>query len=157
MRTLKQIAIFGLSLLATLVCAALAARRMMPRADDPSAGEIRLVSIFDGTDLRSTSSGFRGGTVWTIFGGTRLDLRRAEISDRAHLEMTTLFGGVELTVPDTWSVAIQGPTVAGAVDVSVPEPPDVGPLAPRFTVATRTLMGGVRIVARPVLKAADSL
>lgn len=140
---------------ATLV-GALLARSRLPVRDDPDDTDIALVSIFDGTSLRPVSRTFRGGSVVSMFGGTQLDLRRTVLdSDRGCLRVTTIFGGTDITVPDTWHVTVGGINFAAGVEKVLPSqlPPSNG--QPGFDIEAYTIFGGLRIVARPVLRAAD--
>jgi len=152
-RFVKLILKLWLAAMAGTAAVALIARQRLPRVDHPDADEIRLVSIFDGTDLRSTAADFRGGEIWTVFGGTRLDLRRTQMTGAAHLSITTVFGGTDVTVPDSWGVSVSGPTLAAGVETEVTEPEALD--APRLIITARTAFSGLRVTARPVIKAAE--
>jgi len=57
---------------------------------------------------RITNQNFEGGEVSAMFGGSKLDLRDARISQPpARIQTTTMFGGVEIYVPMDWDVDIQ--------------------------------------------------
>jgi hypothetical protein len=156
MRFLRKLFKLWLSYMALVAAGALVAKAKLPVIDDPESDELALVSIFDGTELRSTASAFRGGRIVTAFGGTDLDLRRATVAEHgAHVEILAVYGGVNVTVPDTWLVTATNATIAGGIDTSVPGPDELPEDAPRVTFSTRAIFSGVRIVARPVLKAAD--
>jgi hypothetical protein len=155
-RILKRLFTWWLAYMAAVITGALVARSRLPVRRSPDEDDVALVSIFEGTELRSIAPAFRGGSVVSAFGGTDLDLRRATASEHgAHLEVTTVYGGTSITVPDTWMVTVIGPTFAGGVDVRVADPAEVGPDAPRLTITARTFFGGTAVVARPVLKAAS--
>jgi hypothetical protein len=140
--------------LASLVSAVVTKSRL-PVVDDPTGERITLVSIFSGTALRPTTRSFRGGTIVSMFGGTSLDLRRADLpAEGAHLSITTAYGGTEITVPDTWSVAVDGTTLLGGVSVRRVEA-TIGS-APLLTIDARTVFGGLSVTGRPVLRAADT-
>jgi hypothetical protein len=139
---------------AALAVAALEARRRLPVVDDPAEPRLALVSIFDGTDLRPTSDRFSGGTIVSVFGGTKLDLRRTSLDDSgASLRITTLSGGANLTVPDEWHVEIDGVTVAGGVRMA-----GIDQLAggPTLQIEATTVFGGLRVTGRPVLRVTDA-
>lgn len=156
MRLLRKLLKLWFSYMALVAAGALVAKAKLPVIDDPEGDELALVSIFDGTELRSTASAFRGGRIVTAFGGTDLDLRRAAIAEHgAHVEIVAVYGGVNVTVPDTWLVTATNAAIAGGIDVSVPTPDELAEDAPRVTFSTRAIFSGVRIVARPVLKAAE--
>jgi hypothetical protein len=153
----KFLARLLLSLLAVVVSTALIAKRRLPVRDEPDEPDISLVSIFDGTSLRPSGHAFRGGSIYSIFGGTTLDLRRAEL-DRpgGHLEVTTIYGGTDITVPDSWMVTVTGPTIAAGSEISVTDPDTLAPDAPRFSITARTLFGALSVTARPVLRPAGA-
>ncbi|MEI3613996.1 LiaF transmembrane domain-containing protein [Pseudogracilibacillus sp. SO30301A] len=70
--------------------------------------------LFSGTELRSQSKDFRGGNVTAIFGEAEIDLREAEISDEgATLDITAVFGGVTIIVPENVHVKVTGNPIFG--------------------------------------------
>ncbi|MDH4116865.1 MAG: cell wall-active antibiotics response protein [Acidimicrobiia bacterium] len=153
----KVTALIAAAVSGSLAAAALIAKKTLPVVDDPAADEIALVSIFDGTALRPTSTRFRGGTVLSMFGGTVLDLRRAGLPPGgAQLTVTSLFGGTEIVVPDTWIVEVSGPAIFGGVSRSTPEPHLLPADNPRLTVRSRAAFGGTAVAARPVLRTAEA-
>ncbi len=83
-----------------------------------SEGRLDLTAVFGGVSRRVTASSFRGGQVTAIFGGAEIDLRGTTVDDRpATLEVTVLFGGVELEVPRGWRVDLDATVLfAGSED-----------------------------------------
>ncbi|HOB20181.1 MAG TPA: DUF5668 domain-containing protein [Candidatus Atribacteria bacterium] len=72
-------------------------------------------SIFSGLDTRINSDNFMGGSVTALFGGASIDLRDARLSPNGgRLDLTAVFGGVEVRVPEQWNVIISGTPVFGA-------------------------------------------
>ncbi|MEX1043345.1 MAG: hypothetical protein WD020_01780 [Acidimicrobiia bacterium] len=125
--------------------------------DDPTAPRFALVTVFDGTDFRPTTRELVSSTAITMFGGCRLDLRRARTSgaETVRLDLTTVMGGCDVTVPDTWRVTVSGLAVAGGHDVRVANPDELAADAPSLAIHARTLMGGLSVRARPVIQSAD--
>lgn len=153
---MKQIAWAAATTIAASAAAALVVRNRLPVRDDPSDEDIAVVSIFDGHSLRPTSQQFRGGSVVSMFGGTQLDLRRAELANgRAVLRVTTIFGGTEVTVPDGWSVRITGRAVFGGVR-QLDSGTSIDSEAPGLEIEAKTFFGGLQVMGRPVLRAADA-
>ncbi|WP_250447697.1 LiaI-LiaF-like domain-containing protein [Actinotalea sp. C106] len=96
-----------------------------------------------GTQRRSASQDFQGGSLSAVMGGIDLDLRHAGIGSRAELSIFTLWGGVEVKVPPTWRVVIGGlPVLAGWEDKTAP--PD-DPDAPVLTIHVTAIMGGLEV------------
>ncbi|MFO7549478.1 MAG: LiaF-related protein [Acidimicrobiia bacterium] len=158
MRVVRRLLVTGLFgwflVVAGSVLAALVARTRVREVSEPDAERVTIVSALRQGDVRNRSDAFAGGSVLTMFGRTRLDLRRAVLGDHgAHLEVTTLFGAAEISVPDTWFVTVMGPAVFGANHVAVTDPAEVGPGAPRLTISARTGFGGLEVISRAVLRA----
>lgn len=153
MGILKSILKFWLFILLGSMAAAIVAKRKLPVVDDPNGDEVKLVAIFDGADLRSNASAFRGGSAIAGFGGIVLDLRRAQASpDGAHLDLNSVFGGIEVVVPDTWHVSGHGIGVAGGFALARDkDDPTEG--QPRISVNARAIFGGVAVAKRPVMEA----
>lgn len=125
--------------------------------DDPTAARFALVTVFDGADFRPTTRSLTSSTAITMFGGSRIDLRRARTSgpETVRLDLTTVMGGCDVTVPDTWRVTVQGVAVAGGHEVRVSNPDELPADAPSLAINARTLMGGLRVQARPVIQSAE--
>jgi predicted membrane protein len=65
------------------------------------------VSIFSGSEKQITSKNFRGGKITSIFGGSEINLTRAELSSgKNQLEVFYMFGGSTIIVPPDWDVRI---------------------------------------------------
>jgi predicted membrane protein len=73
-------------------------------------------SVFGGAKKNIISKNFKGGDLVSIFGGTELDLTRADFTGVATLELTTIFGGTKLIVPSNWSIKSEVVTVFGGME-----------------------------------------
>ena len=63
------------------------------------------------------SQQFQGGDVVAVMGGGDIDLRAARMAtDTARIEVNLMMGGVNLFVPETWSVEFSGMPVMGSVE-----------------------------------------
>lgn len=106
------------SLLKTLFVAALgtalAAKFLLESNAEPETQEIDLVSIFQGQHLVSSADPFYGGRILTIFGGVRLDLRKAQPAPTGiRMDIGVLLGGVSIVVPEGWRVVFDGDVYLG--------------------------------------------
>ncbi len=61
-------------------------------------------SIFSGVNRTIVSKDFKGGKISCVFGGTNVDLTRADIQGEAILKFEIIFGGVKLIVPPHFTV-----------------------------------------------------
>jgi predicted membrane protein len=78
------------------------------------ADTIDEVSIFSGSEKQITSKNFRGGKITSIFGGSEINLSRAELSNgRNQIEVFYMFGGSTIIVPPDWDVRIDVIAVFG--------------------------------------------
>lgn len=78
---------------------------------------IDTTSIFGGTKKVVLSKNFRGGDMVNIFGGSEIDLTKADIAtgQTAELEVTAIFGGATLLVPANWAVKSDAVTIFGGI------------------------------------------
>jgi len=108
---------------------------------------LNIVAIFSGSRRVIDTPDFRGGEVVAIFGGVRLDLHRATITlDKAVLDVTAVFGGVEIRVPENWSVQTKGVGIFGGFDDKTIHPkPDPNVKTPELVITGSTVFGGLSV------------
>ena len=97
----------------------------IPEIDETNSAEeifdskddfVESTSIFGGAKKNMISKNFKGGDLINIFGGTELDLTRADFKGTAVIELTTIFGGTKLIVPSNWTVRSEVVTIFGGMD-----------------------------------------
>lgn len=110
----------------------------------PDSGEwISAIAIMAGFERSNNSPNFRGGDLTAVMGGCEIDLRSASLRKPASIDMFVMWGGIELRVPEDWTVELRGtPLLAGFVDKT--RPPAV-PTEKRLIIRGVALMGGVEI------------
>jgi cell wall-active antibiotic response 4TMS protein YvqF len=117
------------------------------RAPSVSSGDrLDEFAMFGGGDRNIRSQAFRGGSVTAILGGFDIDLRDAVMAgDAAAIEVFVMMGGVDLRVPEAWTVVIDvTPFMGGASYRRRGQTPGEGP--PKvLTVRGFVFMGGVEI------------
>ena len=135
---------------AGVMAAAAIVKQVWRSRGDAESDELALVAIFDGIDLVSRATSFRGGSMFAWFGGISVDLGAATLSsDGAHLELHTLYGGIAIKVPEGWSVRSSMRAVAGGVDARVSEPEAAD--APTLTLDGFAVFGGISVTAKPAV------
>lgn len=107
---------------------------------------LRSFSLFSGSEIKSRSHSLKGGTVTTIFGGAEIDLRDAVINEKEIIiELISLFGGVELRVPQDVKVDVRGiPIFGGWEDSTRPTTLD-NESAPTIIIKCVVIFGGAEI------------
>jgi predicted membrane protein len=126
----------------------------MPRLPATTAGSggpnvINEFAMFGGVERRINSTSFTGGTVTAMFGGVELDFRSAEIEgDEAIIIVEAIFGGIEVVVPERWTVVYEGQSIFGGYgDETRPPLPEVPGAAPkkRLVLRGRAVFGGISV------------
>src|SRR5262245_7186905 len=113
----------------------------------PGGDRLDEFAIFGGGDRMIRSQSFRGGNVTAIMGGFDIDLRDAQIDgDSARIEMFVMMGGVDLKVPDTWTVVLDVTPFMGGADYNPRDrrTPVEGPQKV-LTVSGFVFMGGIEV------------
>ena len=94
-------------------------------------------------ERRNRSADFRGGSATAFMGGVTLDLREADIVDgRAVIVVFAMMGGIEIRVPEEWTIEVGATSVFGGV-----EDKTRGPSVPtkRLVLKGTVIMGGIEI------------
>lgn len=111
--------------------------------------KVNATAMFGGVERRISTTNFTGGVVTATFGGIELDFRAADIEgEEAVLFVEAIFGGIELVVPERWTVIYEGQSIFGGYnDETRPPLPDVPGAAPRKRLVLRgqALFGGITV------------
>jgi hypothetical protein len=114
-----------------------------PRGDPRET--LNLVSILGGGNRASTANPFRGGELFSLLGGGRLDLRRAVIppGEIATIDIFSMMGGYELLVPEAWAIEDRTLPIMGGVGDETRTPTQLSP--PTLVLRGVLFMGGLGI------------
>lgn len=104
-------------------------------------------AVFSGGKRIIADQNFTSAKFDAVFGGFEIDLRRANMEgDSAVLDLNAVFGGIEVKVPESWSVVMKGAGVFGGyVDNTVHPDPRIYPNPKRLIVKGGAVFGGVEI------------
>ena len=80
--------------------------------------------IFGGREINMATPSLLGGRSTVVFGGSEIDLRQCSISSQGcTIEVTTLFGGNVIKVPNDWTVLNKVTTIFGGYsDLRIKDP-----------------------------------
>ena len=107
-------------------------------------GEPMNISVtFAGNAYNFRDENFYGAKIEAIFGGVCMDLRGANIKDGSVLDIHTLFGGVELKIPQNISLQVDSSCFLGGVSNKHPHCQDKD--AKRLTIKANCMVGGIEI------------
>jgi hypothetical protein len=87
----------------------------------PASGErsIDEVAVFSPLNKAYTTEHFKGGKIVMVFSGGEIDLTHATADgSEIHLEVSSVFSGVRITVPKDWKVVSTANVFLGNVDTT---------------------------------------
>jgi predicted membrane protein len=111
-------------------------------ADDNSV--LSAVAVLSGVARGNNSTAFRGGDLTAIMGGCEIDLRKAQINGEAVIDVFALWGGIEIRVPEDWTVIGQVTPFMGGFDDKT-RPSAHGASVHRLVVRGFITMAGVEV------------
>jgi len=124
-----------------------AAQALVLSTDSPAQGSA--LAIFGGTRRSGGWTVPRHLQVTAIFGGVELDLREARLpAGTVDVEVTAVFGGVQIMVPPNLAVEIHGSAILGGFDQMDRAPLAPDPNAPVLRIHGTAVMGGVSVETR---------
>jgi predicted membrane protein len=80
------------------------------------AEKLDAAAIFGGVKKNILSKNFIGGEAVSIFGGSEIDLSKADINGTVKIDITAILGGAKLIVPPNWTVRQEVAAIFGGVD-----------------------------------------
>jgi predicted membrane protein len=104
---------------------------------------VNAIAVLSGVNRGSNSTAFRGGELTAFMGGCEIDLRHAAINGEAVIDVFAMWGGIEIRVPENWTVIGRvTPLMGGFEDTT--RPPQ-GATAHKLVIRGVVLMGGVEV------------
>jgi predicted membrane protein len=120
-----------------------AIRGRQHRATGVSDETVDAIAVLSGVSRGSNSSAFRGGELTAFMGGCEIDLRRASINGEAVIDVFAMWGGIEIRVPENWTVIGRVTPLMGGFDDKTAPP--VGTALHKLIIRGVVLMGGVEV------------
>lgn len=81
--------------------------------------EDTIIATFSGQKVNKDNEEFKSADLEAIFGGVALDLRNANILEEAFIKTSSIFGGVEIYVPQNVNVKVKSTPIFGGVSNKV--------------------------------------
>ncbi len=98
-------------------------------------------TVFSGSDLRYDGEVFEGAELTAVFGGIECDLRNAIIENDCAIQVSAIFGGVDILVPSGVNVKVRSNSIFGGVSNKTAVYVD----APTIYISGTCIFGGVDI------------
>lgn len=118
-------------------------RQSRPTGDGAADSTVSAVAVLSGVNRRVNSPAFRGGELTAFMGGCVIDLRHASIDGEAVIDVFAMWGGIEIRVPEGWTVIGQVTPLLGGFEDGT-QPPAV-PGKQRLVIRGVVIMGGIEI------------
>jgi len=110
-----------------------------------SDGKINYKYIFSASEQVILDPVFRGGDIETVFGGLELDLRRTTLPEGdTFLYINAIFGGVEITVPESWEIELRSNAVFGCANDERPKNAEKD-RSRKLVIVAKCNFGGIEI------------
>ena len=109
----------------------------------PTDETINAIAILAGVNRGSNSASFRGGELTAFMGGCEIDLRNAAVNGEAVIDVFAMWGGIEIRVPENWSVIGRVTPVMGGFEDKTRAPQ--GASTHRLVIRGVVIMGGVEV------------
>lgn len=131
-------------LLFTVMGVNLIFQALNPTAKDASRiGSFRAMAIMGGSGRTIGSEQFLGGDVVAVMGGCDIDLRNAQFTGEAVIDLLAFWGGAEIKVPRGWRIETNVTVLLGALVNKTEQA--IAPNAPVLRIRGSVIMGGVEI------------
>jgi len=103
------------------------------------------LAIMGGVARRSSSQTFHGADLTAIMGGCEIDLRQASIEQGADaiIDVFAFWGGIDIKVPEDWTVATRAMPLMGGVEDKTRAPQ--APTGKRLIIRGIVVMGAVSV------------
>jgi len=112
-------------------------------ASRPGEGHKKASVTFGGEDIHYGDEDFLGGTYTATFGGLSINLVNVRITGDVTINVSTIFGGVEIILPQGVKVVTHVTPILGGSECKYPSSKD--PSAPTVIVNGTVTFGGVEI------------
>lgn len=99
--------------------------------------------LFGGQDIIYGQEDFTGASYSAVFGGLTINLRKVTIIGNVAINVTAIFGGIDLILPDDVQVTINVTPILGGSECKYPS--SSNPDAPRIIINGTASFGGIEI------------
>ena len=100
-------------------------------------------ATFSGQDLNFAGEQFNGAELTAVFGGVKCDIRNAIIDKDCAITATSIFGGIDILVPDNVNIKINSNSIFGGVSDKYHRPTIQGAIT--VYINATCVFGGVEI------------
>jgi predicted membrane protein len=105
------------------------------------------VYIFGGGERQINTKNFKGGKLFAMFGGYKIDFRHADMDgEQAVLDASAIFGGGEIIVPEHWLISMHGAGIFGGYEDKTRHfQPDASKPTKTLIIKGMAMFGGIEV------------
>lgn len=85
------------------------------KLNENKIGENEYCATFSGQDVKFDGEEFKGVDLTAVFGGVKCDLRKAIINTDTVINTSSIFGGIDIYVPENVKVKVKSSSIFGGV------------------------------------------
>lgn len=100
------------------------------------------MAVLGGGSRGNNSRSFQGGELTAVLGGWDVDLRQAAIDGEAVIDVFALCGGIEIRVPEDWTIVGRVTPVLGGFEDKTRAPQGA---THRLIIRGIAIMGGIEV------------
>lgn len=113
-------------------------------AENSSSGSYKTASVlFGGQDIVYGNEEFSGASLTAVFGGLSVNLRNVDLLDETTIQISAIFGGIDLFLPDNVRLITNVTPILGGTEIKYQSSKD--PLAKTIYINGLASFGGVSI------------
>jgi len=117
-----------------------------PKVESSNVDTVNSFAMLGGTSRNNCSSEFIGGDLVAFMGGCDIDLRNAQITGKpAVIDAFAFWGGIDIKVPESWKVEVNGVPLLGGFEDSTNYRPDSDGPFQQLIIKGFAIMGGVEV------------
>jgi predicted membrane protein len=109
-----------------------------------AASSLSAFAFWSGVDRKVVTQSFEGGDITAFMGGHEIDLRAARMAgESAAIDLFVMMGGVDMRIPEDWTVSYDGVLIMGGVEDRTRPP--AGEVRGRLILRGFVMMGGIEV------------
>lgn len=120
-------------------------KKALDNTADSTDDILNVSSIFGSVERNIFSKNFKGGTISSVFGGAQINFAQADFEGTAIIDVSIIFGGVDIIIPSNWNVKNEMSVVFGGIEDRRTVSPAVSSSDKTLILKGDVIFGGMEI------------
>jgi len=120
-------------------------KKALDETTDSTDDILNVSSIFGSVERNIFSKNFKGGTISSVFGGAQINFAQADFEGTAIIDVSIIFGGVDIIIPSNWNVKNEMSVVFGGIEDRRTVSPAVSSSDKTLILKGDVIFGGMEI------------